>query len=131
MTSPGYLRDAAQRRALGLAGGPDLASAGAIVTGDVAGYERAKLRILNGAHSTLAYAGLLRGLGHARLELQLAQRLHPGGHAAGQQQGQQHEGAPEQVQRQGGAFEGHDGGARSLAQAMGSGIQAVSPGMNT
>lgn len=47
---------------VGLAGGPDLASAGAIVTGDVAGYERAKLRILNGAHSTLAYAGLLRGL---------------------------------------------------------------------
>lgn len=41
--------------------GPDLASAGAIVTGDVAGFERAKLRILNGAHSTLAYAGLLRG----------------------------------------------------------------------
>jgi len=41
--------------------GPDLAGAGATLTGDVAGYERAKLRILNGAHSTLAYAGLLRG----------------------------------------------------------------------
>ena len=41
--------------------GPDFASAGAIVTNDVAGFERAKLRILNGAHSTLAYAGLLRG----------------------------------------------------------------------
>jgi fructuronate reductase len=41
--------------------GPDLASVGATVTSDVAGYERAKLRILNGAHSTLAYAGLLRG----------------------------------------------------------------------
>jgi fructuronate reductase len=41
--------------------GPDLAAAGAIVTPDVGGYERAKLRILNGAHSTLAYAGLLRG----------------------------------------------------------------------
>jgi fructuronate reductase len=41
--------------------GPDLASVGATVTGDVAGYEKAKLRILNGAHSTLAYAGLLRG----------------------------------------------------------------------
>jgi fructuronate reductase len=27
----------------------------------VAGFEKAKLRILNGAHSTLAYAGLLRG----------------------------------------------------------------------
>ena len=41
--------------------GPDLAAAGATVTRDVAGYEQAKLRILNGAHSTLAYAGLLRG----------------------------------------------------------------------
>lgn len=41
--------------------GPDLAAAGAAVTSDVAGYEQAKLRILNGAHSTLAYAGLLRG----------------------------------------------------------------------
>lgn len=41
--------------------GPDLAGVGAIVTSDVAGYEQAKLRILNGAHSTLAYAGLLRG----------------------------------------------------------------------
>lgn len=42
-------------------GGPDLASAGAVMTGDVAGFERAKLRILNGAHSSLAYLGLLRG----------------------------------------------------------------------
>lgn len=41
--------------------GPDFASVGAIVTADPAGHERAKLRILNGAHSTLAYAGLLRG----------------------------------------------------------------------
>jgi fructuronate reductase len=41
--------------------GPDLGSVGATVTNDVGGYERAKLRILNGAHSTLAYAGLLRG----------------------------------------------------------------------
>lgn len=41
--------------------GPDLAGAGAIVTNDVAAYERAKLRILNGSHSTLAYLGLLRG----------------------------------------------------------------------
>jgi fructuronate reductase len=45
----------------GRALGPDLASVGATLTQDVAGYERAKLRILNGAHSTLAYAGLLRG----------------------------------------------------------------------
>jgi fructuronate reductase len=43
----------------GQALGPDLAAAGVILTGDVAGYERAKLRILNGAHSTLAYMGLL------------------------------------------------------------------------
>jgi fructuronate reductase len=41
--------------------GPDLAAAGVILTSDVAGYERAKLRILNGAHSTLAYMGLLAG----------------------------------------------------------------------
>jgi fructuronate reductase len=45
----------------GLAGGPDLAAAGAIVTDDVEAYEQAKLRVLNGAHSTLAYLGLLRG----------------------------------------------------------------------
>ena len=42
-------------------GGPDLAAAGAVLTGDVAAYELAKLRILNGAHSALAYLGLLRG----------------------------------------------------------------------
>ncbi|MGA1798618.1 mannitol dehydrogenase family protein [Sphingomonas sp. 4RDLI-65] len=41
--------------------GPDLAAVGATITTDVASYERAKLRILNGAHSTLAYIGLLRG----------------------------------------------------------------------
>ena len=38
-----------------------LGRAGATLTNNVAGYEQAKLRILNGAHSTLAYAGLLRG----------------------------------------------------------------------
>jgi len=42
-------------------GAPDLASAGATLTSDVAGWEKAKLRILNGAHSTLAYLGLLMG----------------------------------------------------------------------
>jgi len=41
--------------------GPDWARAGVKLTHDVAGYEQAKLRILNGAHSTLAYLGLLRG----------------------------------------------------------------------
>jgi fructuronate reductase len=40
---------------------PDLASAGVIVARDVAAWEKAKLRILNGAHSTLAYAGSLLG----------------------------------------------------------------------
>jgi len=45
-----------------LTDGPDLAGAGVTMTGDVRGFEQAKLRILNGAHSTLAYAGL--ALGH-------------------------------------------------------------------
>lgn len=35
--------------------------AGALLTDDVAPYERAKLRILNATHSTLAYLGALRG----------------------------------------------------------------------
>ena len=38
-----------------------LADAGVILAGDVALFERAKLRLLNGAHSTLAYLGILRG----------------------------------------------------------------------
>jgi len=41
--------------------GPDLAAAGAILTSNVAAWEQAKLRLLNGAHSTLAYAGLMGG----------------------------------------------------------------------
>ncbi len=45
-----------------LADGPDLAAAGATLTRDVGGYERAKLRILNGLHSSLAYLGLALGL---------------------------------------------------------------------
>jgi fructuronate reductase len=40
---------------------PDWAGVGVAVTSDVAGFERAKLRLLNGAHSTLAYLGLLAG----------------------------------------------------------------------
>ncbi len=36
-------------------------SAGVTLTGDVAAFERAKLRLLNGAHSTLAYVGLAMG----------------------------------------------------------------------
>lgn len=42
-------------------GAPDLASVGVTLTDDVRGFERAKLRLLNGVHSTLAYAGLLMG----------------------------------------------------------------------
>ena len=37
------------------------AGAGVILTADVAAFERAKLRLLNGAHSTLAYVGLRLG----------------------------------------------------------------------
>jgi fructuronate reductase len=40
---------------------PDWQQVGITLTDDVAGYERAKLRLLNGAHSTLAYMGLLAG----------------------------------------------------------------------
>ncbi len=40
---------------------PDWAAAGATITPDVHIYEMAKLRVLNGAHSTLTYLGLLTG----------------------------------------------------------------------
>ena len=40
---------------------PDWAAVGVTLTDDVAGFERAKLRLLNGAHSTLAYTGSLAG----------------------------------------------------------------------
>jgi fructuronate reductase len=40
---------------------PDWQDAGITLTNDVAGYDRAKLRLLNGAHSTLAYTGSLAG----------------------------------------------------------------------
>ena len=43
-------------------GQPDWTSVGVTVSRDVTAYERAKLRLLNGAHSTLAYVGLLAGL---------------------------------------------------------------------
>jgi fructuronate reductase len=42
-------------------GGPNWQAAGAVVTADVAAFERAKLWLLNGPHSTLAYWGLLKG----------------------------------------------------------------------
>jgi fructuronate reductase len=38
-----------------------LAQVGVTLAGDVAAFERAKLRLLNGAHSTLAYVGQLKG----------------------------------------------------------------------
>ncbi|KGM12170.1 oxidoreductase [Cellulomonas bogoriensis 69B4 = DSM 16987] len=44
-----------------IAGSPDWAAAGAIVTDDVAPFEARKLGLLNGAHSLLAYAGSVRG----------------------------------------------------------------------
>lgn len=43
------------------AGQPDWESVGITVSRDVTVYERAKLRLLNGAHSALAYLGLLAG----------------------------------------------------------------------
>lgn len=45
-----------------LPGGPDLAAAGVIVTDNVRAYEQAKLRIVNGTHTTLAYMGIALGL---------------------------------------------------------------------
>jgi fructuronate reductase len=42
-------------------GSPDLAAVGVVLAKDVGAWEKAKLRILNGAHSTLAYLGLLIG----------------------------------------------------------------------
>ena len=44
------------------AGQPDWESVDITVSRHVTAYERAKLRLLNGAHSTLAYLGLLAGL---------------------------------------------------------------------
>src|SRR3546814_13094180 len=41
-----------------LPGGPELSGAGVQMTGDVAAYETAKLRILNAPHSSLSYIGL-------------------------------------------------------------------------
>jgi fructuronate reductase len=42
-------------------GSPDLGGVGVAMAADVGAWEKAKLRILNGAHSTLAYLGLLMG----------------------------------------------------------------------
>jgi fructuronate reductase len=59
-------------------GAPDLASVGVMMTKDVAAYELAKLRLLNGAHSTLAYAGLMRGrdsVGEAMADAKLSRAV--------------------------------------------------------
>jgi fructuronate reductase len=44
-------------------GSPDFASVGVTMAADVGAWEKAKLRILNGAHSSLAYLGSLIGHG--------------------------------------------------------------------
>src|SRR5690606_9678333 len=41
--------------------GPDWQGVGVTLTDNVAAFERAKLRLLNGPHSTLAYTGLHKG----------------------------------------------------------------------
>ncbi|MBB3343458.1 mannitol dehydrogenase family protein [Luteimonas sp. RC10] len=43
-------------------GRPPLDQVGVILSDDIAGFDRAKLRLLNGPHSALAYLGLLRGI---------------------------------------------------------------------
>ena len=45
-------------------GRPDFAAAGAQLTSDVEPFERMKLRMLNGSHSTIAYLGYLAGHEH-------------------------------------------------------------------
>jgi D-arabinitol 4-dehydrogenase len=40
---------------------PDLTQVGAIITNDIEPYEETKIRILNGAHTSLAYMGVLSG----------------------------------------------------------------------
>lgn len=49
-----------------VAGRPDWAAAGALFVEDVAPYEKMKLRLLNGAHSLIAYLGQLHGLRYVR-----------------------------------------------------------------
>jgi fructuronate reductase len=49
-----------------VAGRPDWEAGGALFVADVAPYEKMKLRMLNGAHSMLAYAGFLAGHRYVR-----------------------------------------------------------------
>jgi len=47
-------------------GRPDWAAAGALFVKDIVPYEKMKLRLLNGAHSLIAYLGQLHGLQYVR-----------------------------------------------------------------
>ncbi|WP_432442827.1 mannitol dehydrogenase family protein [Neorhizobium alkalisoli] len=49
-----------------VSGRPDWEAAGALFVKDVAPYEKMKLRLLNGAHSLIAYLGQLHGLDYVR-----------------------------------------------------------------
>ncbi|MGN6766217.1 MAG: mannitol dehydrogenase family protein [Rhizobiaceae bacterium] len=49
-----------------VAGRPDWGAGGALFVSDVAPYEKMKLRMLNGAHSMLAYSGFLAGHRYVR-----------------------------------------------------------------
>jgi len=57
----GFVQWIIEDGAVGAGRTPDWASVGVIITDDVGAYDRAKLRLLNGAHSSLAYLGLLAG----------------------------------------------------------------------
>ena len=65
-----------------VAGRPDWEAGGALFVSDVAPYEKMKLRMLNGAHSMLAYSGFLAGhkyvrdvMGDADLSLLIARHM--------------------------------------------------------
>ena len=49
-----------------VSGRPDWEAGGALFVTDVAPYEKMKLRMLNGAHSLLAYSGFIAGHAHVR-----------------------------------------------------------------
>ncbi len=53
---------------------PDFAAAGVTMTAEVAAWEETKLRLLNGAHSTIAYLGGLGGIAHVHEFVASAER---------------------------------------------------------
>jgi fructuronate reductase len=53
---------------------PEFAAAGVTLADDVAPWEAAKLRLLNGAHSTIAYLGALGGIAHVHEFVASAER---------------------------------------------------------